>query len=304
MAEIVGVVSAGIGLAAFVVQISGNIGRLRETRDFVQNKAAAEVKLLTGRLEFLRQILLSLNDFQGHKIVEHAIGHCQLVYSSVDATVDRIVDRLSKTESSKLSTVRKARDLKDEVMAASEKVDFITNELNCALTRDLHQIGATNLPATAAALALPSTSQQTPVLPPSETEMATQPHLTSSTSTTSEQPCVLTSPIIVRHARNLNCAVKHCHCSCPLTHTSSRRFWGFEYTPLSIVLRRCDYSRCTGRRYRWNLRLFLTRYGLPVSVLAGLEFVSAASTYSSWPALTAQGVVKYISPWFEALWRF
>jgi hypothetical protein len=88
MAEIVGIVSAGIGLAAFVVQVSGNIGRLRETRDFVQNKAAPEVGLLTGRLEFLRQILLSLDDFQGHKFVDLAIGHCQLVYSRVDTAVD------------------------------------------------------------------------------------------------------------------------------------------------------------------------------------------------------------------------
>ncbi|KAL2797411.1 hypothetical protein BJX66DRAFT_335031 [Aspergillus keveii] len=167
MAEIVGVVSAGIGLAAFVVQVSGNIGRLRETPDSVQNKAAPEVELLTGRLEFLRQILLSLDDFQGHKIVDLAIGHC-----------------------SKLTAVRKARDLKDEVAAASEKVDFIITELNCALTRDLHQIVATNLPATAAALALSSPPQKTSVPPPSETEMATQSHLTSSASTTSEQPYI------------------------------------------------------------------------------------------------------------------
>jgi hypothetical protein len=85
MAEIVGVVSAGIGLAAFVVQISGNLGRLRETRDFVPNKAAAEVGFLIGRLEFLRQILLSLDDFQGHRIVELAISHCQFVFRRLRA---------------------------------------------------------------------------------------------------------------------------------------------------------------------------------------------------------------------------
>ncbi|KAJ0421512.1 hypothetical protein BJY00DRAFT_109793 [Aspergillus carlsbadensis] len=303
MAEIIGVVSAGIGLAAFVVQISGNIRRLRETRDFVQNKAAAEVGELIGRLEFLRQILLSLDDFQGHKIVELAIGHCQLVYSSVDATVDKVVERLSKIEGSKLSAVRKAGDLKDEVAAASEKVDFIINEINCALTRDLHHIVATNLPATAAALALFSIPQRPPAVPLSEPDIATGSSLVPITSMTSEQ-CALTSPILARRTKVRNCIDKHCHCSCHLTHNTSRRFWAFEYTPLSIVLKPCDYPGCTGRRYRWNLRLSLTRYGLPISVVAGLEFISAAGTYSLRPALTAQGVVKYTSPGFQTLWLF
>jgi hypothetical protein len=130
MAEIVGVVSAGIRLAAFLVQISGNIGRLQETRDFVQNKAAAEVELLIRHLDFLWQTLISLDDFHGHAIVALATGHCQLVYTSVDTTVDRIVERLSKIEGSKLSAVRKAGDLKDEISAASDKVDSIINQLN------------------------------------------------------------------------------------------------------------------------------------------------------------------------------
>ncbi|CEL11003.1 hypothetical protein ASPCAL14110 [Aspergillus calidoustus] len=304
MAEIVGVVSAGIGLAAFVVQISGNLGRLRQTRDFVPNKAAAEVGFLIGRLEFLCQILLSLDDFQGHRIVELAISHCQFVYSSVEATVDRIVVRLSKIEGSKMSAVRKAGDLKDEISVASEKVDFIINELNCALTRDLHRIVAMDLPQTAAALAFSCTPQRATALKLSEPETACGSSLIRATTMTSEQTCPLTSPIIVRRTNLRNCIDKHCHSSCHLTHNASRQLWGFEYTPLSIVLRPCDNTRCTGRRYRWNLRLSLTRYGFPIAVIAGLEFVSAAGTYALRPALTAQGVVRYTSPGFQTPWLF
>ncbi|KAL3486929.1 hypothetical protein BJX62DRAFT_13093 [Aspergillus germanicus] len=176
--------------------------------------------------------------------------------------------------------------------------------LYSALTRDLYHIVATNLPATAAALVSSSSPQQTPALPQSESEIACGSSLVRATSITSAQTCILTSLVIARRAKIRNCTDKHCHCSCHINHNTSRRFWSFEYTPLSIILRPCDYSGCTGRRYRWNLRLSLTRYGLPLSVTAGLEFISAAGTYSLRPVLTAQGVVKYTSPGFETLWRF
>jgi hypothetical protein len=41
-----------------------------------------------------------------------------------------------------------------------------------------------------------------------------------------------------------------------------------------------------------------------LSVIAGVEFISAAGTYSLRPALTTQGVVKYTSPGFHTLWLF
>ncbi|KAL3459196.1 hypothetical protein BJX64DRAFT_206727 [Aspergillus heterothallicus] len=305
MAEVIGVVSAGFGIAAFGHQIAGSVRRLRETRNFIQNKAPDEVDHLANRLEFLRQTLLSLESFDGHQIVDTAIAHCQNVYSGVDHAVDNIVVRLSKIETSNLIAVRKSGGIKDDIVAAGNKVDYIINELNLALTRDLHQIVSENIRGTAALLAL-GHAQQTVASRCRETEEQIIPsHGSLPSSTTAlSQSCVLTSPIVPRRMKTRRCIDKRCHCSCHLTYRVSNRFWGFEYTPLSIFLKPCDNPRCTGRHYRWNMRVALTRYGLPLAITAGLEFISAAGSYSLKPGLTAQHVVKYTSPGFQTLWLF
>ena len=73
MAEVVGVVSAGVGIAAFIVQITGNISRLQEIRDYNQHKAGDEIGFLVRRLEFLRNVLLPLQLYEGNPVVDLAI---------------------------------------------------------------------------------------------------------------------------------------------------------------------------------------------------------------------------------------
>ena len=99
------------------------------------------------------------------------------------------------------------------------------------------------------------------------------------------------------------CSVRHCCCSCHLTGNISARFWGLEYTPLSVLLRKCDNERCTSRHLRYNLRLALSKYGIPWAVAAGLDFLFEAGGYSIRPALRMERIVTYTSPGFETLWR-
>ncbi|KAL4899118.1 hypothetical protein BDW74DRAFT_119873 [Aspergillus multicolor] len=106
------------------------------------------------------------------------------------------------------------------------------------------------------------------------------------------------------HTQHQQCTVKQCHCSCHATQRLSARFWQIRYTPLSTFFKNCDNSQCSARRYRWSFRLALTKYGIPLSLIGGLEYISGAGTYSLRPVLVAQYTVKYTSPGFEALWRF
>ncbi|KAL2825876.1 hypothetical protein BJY01DRAFT_256150 [Aspergillus pseudoustus] len=303
MAEIVGVVSAGFGLAGFIVQITESIGRLREARVFIRQKAPGEVELLIGRLEYLRQILLSLDDFEGHRIVDLAIDHCQLVYSSVDHTLQTIFERLSNIEDNKWKVTRKSVDLKDTIRTAGNKLDFIINELNCALTRDLHHIVSKNIPASRE---WPESTVHAPPLLSTHQLGTNEPANTSLVPSVrpGAQTCLSTTSITAFNGRAPNCGGKHCHCRCHLTRNISKNIWGLEYTPLSTILKTCDNAQCSGRRYRWNVRLVLTRYGVPLSVMAGLEILTGMGKYTLRPAMTLQSIVKHTSPGFLTLSLF
>lgn len=106
---------------------------------------------------------------------------------------------------------------------------------------------------------------------------------------------------IIRPIRRQPCSVRHCHCSCHTTGSSSGRFWGFQYTPFSSIWRYCDNAQCSARRYRWNLRIALTQYGIPLTVITGFELISGEGNYSLRPALSVQRTVRYTSPGFETL---
>lgn len=98
------------------------------------------------------------------------------------------------------------------------------------------------------------------------------------------------------------CSVRHCCCSCHLTGNIFGRFWGLEYTPLSVLLRKCNNEWCTSRRVRCNIRLAFSKYGIPWAVTAGLDFISEAGGCAIRPALQMQKIVNYTSPGFEILW--
>jgi hypothetical protein len=77
MAEVVGVVSAHIGVATFALQVSDTIRRLLDIREY-KNKAEDELMFLVGRLERLREILLFLETAETSRMVDPAIENCQL----------------------------------------------------------------------------------------------------------------------------------------------------------------------------------------------------------------------------------
>ncbi|EGY14289.1 uncharacterized protein VDAG_05453 [Verticillium dahliae VdLs.17] len=81
-----------------------------------------------------------------------------------------------------------------------------------------------------------------------------------------------------------------------------RRFWAFEYTPLSIYLSDCDDDLCNSRRMRLGFRVAFSQYGIPFAVLMGFEAISEAGMRTLQPTLRTQQVVKYASPGFKILW--
>ncbi|KAL4982444.1 hypothetical protein BDW68DRAFT_195352 [Aspergillus falconensis] len=276
MAEVVGVVSAGIGVAAFALQVSETIKRLRNTREHNKGKAGDELASFARRLEGFRRILLSLETAQTSTIVDLAVENGQLAYSSVDITLQRVTEKLSNPSGRDLRGVRQSQGIKDELREVGQKLDRVIGDLTCsAIIPNNREQNFT--PATRVGISEPPL-----------------PHTARASS-------LVTGP---RRPRVLDCAVRHCYCSCHSTRRSSARFWSFEYTPPSTFSGKCSNSKCTATCYRWSLQFALSRYGIPFKVNTAVEFITGSGRYSLRPGLSIERVVDYTSAGFEALWRF
>ncbi|CEL00650.1 hypothetical protein ASPCAL00248 [Aspergillus calidoustus] len=274
MAEIIGVVSAGFGIAAFAVQITDTVRGLRGASGFIHNKARGELELLIRRLEALRKSLLSLEHVQSSSSVEQAVTNCQLAYSSVDVILQDVTQKLSRLQGSKLKLARHTTSIAEQLRAARERLDSVIEDLTltCVLVVYARHTAASDAQNASSISSPNAASNLSPATNPVSTTQLS--HLASASS----------------RRKLVNCALHH--------------LWGWEYSPLSTLSRPCDAPECTAKRYRWGLKFALTRYGVPFMVSTSLEFLWGAGKYSLRPALSLERVVNYTSPGFEALWHF
>jgi hypothetical protein len=79
MAELFGIVSGGIGVAAFALQLETSIDQLRDrVRRLSGGAAAADLDHLSGRLELLKSTLEHLKAFEGHHLVDRLASNSSL----------------------------------------------------------------------------------------------------------------------------------------------------------------------------------------------------------------------------------
>ncbi|KAL4965008.1 ankyrin repeat domain-containing protein [Aspergillus stella-maris] len=298
MAEIVGVASAGIGVAAFALQVDGAIKRLRDIREYTKSKAGEDADLLIRRLEVLQQNLLLLENRQTSTALARAVENCQSVYSSVDTALQKVNSKLSSSSRSRLRGLRHGEGLRTQLEDIGRKLDYVVGDLTSCVPLGWRQ-------KLTAPPALPSRVSSGSTEPNKQSENV---HLEVQTSI-SDAPWADTALISYlktswRWNRAADCKPMHCYCSCHSQHRSSARFWTVEYTPLSAILSTCSNPKCTGTCYRWNLQLALSNYGIPLKIGTAITFFAGGRGLSLQPSLSIDRVVKYTSPGFETLWRF
>lgn len=89
MAEVVGLVSAGVGLASFSLQVSDKLRALRRIKD-------VDMELLSGRLEVLQGMLASLEPFEEHPAVSAMIRPLQQLYSLAESELENLLAKFPK----------------------------------------------------------------------------------------------------------------------------------------------------------------------------------------------------------------
>jgi hypothetical protein len=83
MAEVVGLVSAGVGIAAFALQISSGIRTLRQLR-LKPEDVNKEVTVLLENLTILHQVVSSLKAWERYQPIDDAISLVQRRYEDIE----------------------------------------------------------------------------------------------------------------------------------------------------------------------------------------------------------------------------
>lgn len=303
-----GVVSAGVGIASFAAQVFGSIKTLKDAYEYNQKKAPENLNKIIDRLEFLKSVLEKLEPYEGNPIVDRAIRSCQSTFRNVEEALDVLSQKVNR-KSVKFQVSEKIREQIEEIRS---ELLWLIMTLNLLVS---------NIPRRSwffAHMRIFLRSSSVCLMPPSPPDNEVQQTIDHSTSpsavdsTATDEAVhrantndISTLPYPRRHSinRRTSCTVNHCHCSCHLTKNSLGRYWGFEYTPMSIIFGKCDNRRCDMKNIRWRVRLAFNRLSIRWAFLIDLEVILGTQTYSLRPALCLQRVVNYTSPGFETLWK-
>ncbi|RSL52449.1 hypothetical protein CEP54_010901 [Fusarium duplospermum] len=309
MAEvIVGFVSAGVGIAAFALQISNTIDALRQTR-LKPGEARRDLTGLLERLEILLQAVSLLEGWEGHQPVDNIIQHIRQRYGTIEPTLRDLLEKYQDKGDGhgrhwKRAQSILARHPKQQIRDLREDINDLINILNLAFLAAQCRPPTIQEPTPRAKTdALPSGAQQEDVGHPGcegdtkETKTGTNTAINPSSTSHQEHRIVLST---ARTNSNASGARKY-SCSCHLTGVSGR-FWFLQYTPLSSFFGKPN-DRPGCRCISLRLRMALSRFGVPYAIVAGIGFMVDGSGVELRPALRAERIVNYTSPGFEIIWR-
>lgn len=315
MAEAVGFVSAGVGIASFAVQVSSSISALKATYQYNREKAPQEVEDLTGHLEFVKLFLDHLQPYGGNPLVGHAIRSCRSVYDDVEKTIQLLLEKINPGTVTRKSDWKAVKFLlSGQVRKQIEDIEMkllrVTLLLNVYVSpvkeRRMLQLNFVSSSRCALLPIPPETPQSNNVNLPTLPNVLSNPlEVPPSTENVASQEisAALSRPRDRRLMQKTSCAVRLCHCSCHMTENSRGRYWGLEYTPLSLILGHCDYEKCDMKRVQCRFRLAFNRIRVPWALLMDFELIIGSGRFSLRPALSLKRVVNYTSPGFEIMWR-
>jgi len=95
MAELLGVVSAGVGIAAFALQVGSMVERLRSLKDFTPDEVGARLGELSDRLELFRSQLVAFEPLDQHPDVQSAIRLASKRLGTVENLLETLLRRFA-----------------------------------------------------------------------------------------------------------------------------------------------------------------------------------------------------------------
>ncbi|RGP67526.1 hypothetical protein FLONG3_8452 [Fusarium longipes] len=278
MAELLGIIAGGAGLASLALQLVEGGQKLRHR---YKNAKGLEgnVSWLSQDIELIGRQLIQLES-SAPSILQEQLGpimleRCRSRSASVAARLDSLTEEIP-------ITVSKREIIRATFRSGQWRSEL--DELQCLVTglkQDISQLYIVEHHALMQQIRKQAVA--------TDSECAT---LTTASSTE-----IIHGKYSTADQRGITqCSVRNCNCSCHKKRTISGMFWRLRYSPLVEMFRPCDSPSCTARHYRIDIRLVLNRCSVPFKVTLGLDVVVEPGRYSLQPSLEIETVVDYTAP--------
>lgn len=136
MAELLGAVSAGVGIAAFALQVGSKVEKLRSLKDFTPAEVGAQLGELSDRLESFRSELVAFGPLDRHPDVQRAIQQASERFRTVENLLETLQrrfapgvdgDRGSRRLRMKLALSR--QHVEEQIKRAGDRIIWISQDL-------------------------------------------------------------------------------------------------------------------------------------------------------------------------------
>lgn len=131
MAEIFSLVSAGVGIVAFIGQVSATLEKVSDARRFVKGKAAEEIAFFQCQLRFLKEILQTLQPEDDNSIDVLLTDYHWHRFNTIQASLGNLPTKLHERLGSSTSVRRRNstlrgtkvdQQLREEITNMNQKV--------------------------------------------------------------------------------------------------------------------------------------------------------------------------------------
>lgn len=127
MAELIGVLSAGAGIASFLLQVGTGIETIRKTINYNRHQASVELESIAVEFEKLQEVIKGIQDSQNHvkdrqdswnhALIALSIEGCRQTFTEVEGELGR----LSRIFEPKKSPKSRLALLKTQLMSRAEE---------------------------------------------------------------------------------------------------------------------------------------------------------------------------------------
>ncbi|KAG4289973.1 hypothetical protein FPRO06_04795 [Fusarium proliferatum] len=294
MAEVVGFVSAGIGVAAFALQVSSGIRALRQLQ-LKPEEAHREVMILIEKLTVLHQVVSSLKAWEQYQPVDEIISHVQRRYEDIGPILRDLSEKYQIPGEKHRRNWKRVRSFlsehpKEQIRGVRENINDIIMILNLALMAA--QCRALSIHHAAS---VPEESSRSSLVQEEDPGYGGRERITDLSEAFSNadvgkkpepQPAYRNTPSLASSCSRVSGARKY-DCSCHQARIA-RRFFFLQYTPLSSFLGklggRAPGCTCIGLR----LRLALSKYGVPRAIVVGIGFMVDETGFELLPTLRTE----------------
>lgn len=127
MAELIGVLSAGAGIASFLLQVGTGIETIRKTISYNRHQASVDLESIAVEFEKLQEVIKGIQDSQNlakdrqdswkHTLIALSIDGCRQTFTEVEDELGRLSQMFEhkKTSKSRLAL------LKTQLMSKAEE---------------------------------------------------------------------------------------------------------------------------------------------------------------------------------------